>query len=738
MSIQKSFELGGSIFKTAEGLKSLIAAASQDDVQGQAIIAAEQLGSLFILSQDRIGEAVDALGGSNSKRLENIKATIGFDSGGTRKLVRESGALVKFFLLCTVCRLCFINQEIGDIIFTMMARASIIDKYPVSSAQIASLITQLSAHADKIVPVDLFHEVATQVDRYSPVKGTYSRLGYRALAELTIDIFEALRDDTTKSVEVTGHQNSVWIATTLLWLLGGETDGANVCIGETVLFGKHDSKVVVSVQPSSTTLPGSPWSLKVFRTGQSATSHIYPYDEDERHDLRRIPVKSTLQYFSSFVWNDLRPEDELREAQSWCGIIATAATQYLCSTCNVGDIERYTSSGREIRNETKFKKIARPRWIQEMDEIIQTYGWAPQTKAERRKTRELFDKLCKEMKSAKDLELICNNFERHDHPKTRTGELYSVVGVVDFATYVAVDALLTCTADFRESRSHCTRFIQPPDSRMIREPIALLEKLMSGSITPGRFRQEAMRRLLPGLPVVEEDDLIVVYEGVIAGVACLWTENFAQNAVLGIKVLSGQIRKDGHTFDIIREIPSQGPFTLSETPKPLRVSQPNPGIYHLAVLENSPQFKFETTIAASGKMLELKHYMVFNLHDSRQQTRKRLSWINGMRAIAMGIHCTGLALTPSQECELGRRLFDQQEHNRLHWISPLEFAARMREPGIVTVVPTWGHPKLRLMAAGSFWGHFKSDCLLILDHSGSLMQSVESALQHSVGCVVIA
>lgn len=58
MSVQRSFELGGSIFKTAEGLRSLIVAASQDDVQGQAILAAEQLGSLFILSQDRIGEAV--------------------------------------------------------------------------------------------------------------------------------------------------------------------------------------------------------------------------------------------------------------------------------------------------------------------------------------------------------------------------------------------------------------------------------------------------------------------------------------------------------------------------------------------------------------------------------------------------------------------------------------------------------------------------------------------------------
>ena len=79
---QPSFEIGGNFFKSVGALRGLIAAASEDDVDTQAVLAVEHLGACIPVAPDRIAEAYDALGRHTSKRVDNLKAWIGITSGG--------------------------------------------------------------------------------------------------------------------------------------------------------------------------------------------------------------------------------------------------------------------------------------------------------------------------------------------------------------------------------------------------------------------------------------------------------------------------------------------------------------------------------------------------------------------------------------------------------------------------------------------------------------------------------
>lgn len=80
-----SLEIGGSVFNSVTALQGLISACSEDDVYAQAILAAEQLLAWIPAAPKRIGEAVDALGGHTSVRLENIKAWIACGPEGSAR-----------------------------------------------------------------------------------------------------------------------------------------------------------------------------------------------------------------------------------------------------------------------------------------------------------------------------------------------------------------------------------------------------------------------------------------------------------------------------------------------------------------------------------------------------------------------------------------------------------------------------------------------------------------------------
>src|SRR5436190_17569025 len=99
--VQAQWELGQTTFNTVGQLRDLIRIVSQDNVQPQAVLAAEALGFVLIVSPKRIDQAIEALGGNDSTRIEGMQALIGLSSGGLQRVMRVSTPLLQFFLVLT-------------------------------------------------------------------------------------------------------------------------------------------------------------------------------------------------------------------------------------------------------------------------------------------------------------------------------------------------------------------------------------------------------------------------------------------------------------------------------------------------------------------------------------------------------------------------------------------------------------------------------------------------------------
>ena len=105
MAVLKQWDIGSSVFSLKDMALGLLRAATVDDVQPAAVLAAEALESTLIVDSGLIGKAVDALGGGKSYRVENLKLQFGISSGGLASEFRKSTGLIQCFLLMCGLRL---------------------------------------------------------------------------------------------------------------------------------------------------------------------------------------------------------------------------------------------------------------------------------------------------------------------------------------------------------------------------------------------------------------------------------------------------------------------------------------------------------------------------------------------------------------------------------------------------------------------------------------------------------
>lgn len=195
-----------------------------DDVQPQAVIAAQHLGDLMIVHPDRIGQAVDALGGSESFRIENIKLSMGLSSGGIAAQVRKSTSAIRCFLFATCLSLHMTPDEIGAFLYEMMERAGLLDIVPVSPAQLTSFISTLEGHMKELLSRE---NVATASlgplldilsSRISSDEVHWYPLDAKAMGDVFLQTFEAIRSEEVSMAELSGGMGAVWLASIFSWL----------------------------------------------------------------------------------------------------------------------------------------------------------------------------------------------------------------------------------------------------------------------------------------------------------------------------------------------------------------------------------------------------------------------------------------------------------------------------------------------------------------------------------------
>ena len=107
-----------------------IQAATLDDVQPAAFLAAEKWGCLIPVDAKLIGKAVDALRCTKSFSPEQCKLVLGLSSGGIAKATRESAGAICCSLLICGLRTNMRSKESGALLHDIIDSAGVLHLDP--------------------------------------------------------------------------------------------------------------------------------------------------------------------------------------------------------------------------------------------------------------------------------------------------------------------------------------------------------------------------------------------------------------------------------------------------------------------------------------------------------------------------------------------------------------------------------------------------------------------------------
>ena len=321
MSFQGQWDVAKTSFDTVSQLRELIGISSQPNVQPQAILAAENLGYGLVVSPKRLEDAITALGGNDSVRLESIQGTVGLRSKELQRIMRQSTPLLQFFFVVTASKPCFTDTELGDLVFNMMARTSVLKRFPVSSSQLTQLIHTFSAHSETIVPIPHMHQIAVAVSAEYLDAGLYDRMDPEALAELLIRVFEDFVDQSVMEMTLKGHMHAVFLATLFSWLL---PESAHITVGTRIIKGHPGMKLTVEITAEGSNM----WELDTFKLDGDVTKYVFESPRDEIADLYRLPLDQAKCYFDDHYCSDVEDAGQRRKAINAMGELARILTVF--------------------------------------------------------------------------------------------------------------------------------------------------------------------------------------------------------------------------------------------------------------------------------------------------------------------------------------------------------------------------------------------------------------------------
>lgn len=122
--------------------------------------------------------------------------------------------------------------------------------------------------------MDLLTKVASALDACNAPAAVFRKMSPATTAQLLVTVFEHLRDDTVDSILLEGNEDSVWLATTLLWLLDGIS---SLLTNDQQVQGDPHAKCCMRI----TTDCDVSWKLQVWRGSASVLSFVYDVQDDE-------------------------------------------------------------------------------------------------------------------------------------------------------------------------------------------------------------------------------------------------------------------------------------------------------------------------------------------------------------------------------------------------------------------------------------------------------------------------
>ena len=254
-AVQKQWDVSATSIASSQKLLELIAAASEDNVQPQAVLALCALGSIIHPSPELIGTAVDALGGTKNVKLENLKLAIGLRIGGTALHLRQTTPGLAVFLLICALKLWHIDNDVGIILHRMAVKSGVISRWPASSQQFCDAVDAVAGHAGTILPVNHLCEIGSAILSAGIDDATrqvlYKEISTEALADILTHTFTSLQNADVKRVSLNGATSAMWLIAILTWII---PDTVCVVAGGCQIIGPQESRVVIELGLPITTL----------------------------------------------------------------------------------------------------------------------------------------------------------------------------------------------------------------------------------------------------------------------------------------------------------------------------------------------------------------------------------------------------------------------------------------------------------------------------------------------------
>jgi hypothetical protein len=782
--VQAQLGIDNTTFKTAESLRELISIASGPNVQPQAVLAVEQLGFSLLVSPERINDAIMALRGNDSIRVENVQAWIGLRAGELHRIFRESTPLLQFFLLFAACKTCYADSEIGDIAFGMVAKGGVLKRYPVASEQLTQVLRVLSSHAELMAPITVMHEIAVAADDHHPDVHLYGHIEPEEVADIFVQVFRNLVDDMALEMVLTGTHQGVWLATVFSWLLPKEVC---VVVDNETIRGSPGAKLTINIMAREPT----PWRLDVWRSDGNKSPSGYVFDTDPGMQTRypkRFPIFQVKSHFGQLYTSSM--DQVMRpKAIAAIGNVAGALTWFLaehgklyleksccrdrqqkCSTTYIKDVLSDASQKGYTRAVTKYGWSDLP-----MDEVDALYQMISEKFQEDHASPKSAELVVRKIKEA------CSNFFRHTIGEEFGSDTMDLI--VDPASYIALDAIVTSTANL--AGRGCNRYMSLDAAASLSETDEVIGAFLSeNGLNIKSFRRLSFMHLLPGITEFHDQDLVVTQNGYVAGMAALWDCSASQKDALQIRYTTGQIQRDKITYSSIREASSQWHSGRTATLEPVdltllsivesavtearKSSKPpvskalssmlppirdhRPSLYtgFQYPFPESEDLSFTTRVSIQGNVLMVKHYIqrpsnrIFVVNDVQSNTdtdlnkveRRSVSWINSVLSLATATHVArDQELMGGQGKILINRLV--QDGIVMHRATPFYNHAIDNSSRIILNA---SNESIRFFAAGQSSEYHcpQDDCFILLIRHGSFLSSISVAHQTLKPWVIVS
>lgn len=724
-SIAPQWEIGQTISTSVTGLRDLIRTVSVDNVQSQAILAAERLGSNIRFSSKLYSGAIRALNGNESVRKENLKVLFGLGSGGTVKIIRKSTSLIAFFLFCCAWKPCLTNSEIADLAFSMSTESRILKEFPVASFQLCDLIQSFSGHSEALIPVDLMNELAVEINQHAPGNPHfYHRTEIETLGKILVRIFDLLIDESVAAITLSGQQGGTWLATFFCFLIPEDTIFS---IDSKIVRGSNKSaKLRLELETGLEIGTGS-WMVKEWRNEQP-TSFVIKIEGRYEAQCSYIPLNLTKSYSSQYFGPEF-DEPTRRSAISTIGELAGALIVLLLEFGSICEVETCCErSARKTCKMVSLMEVFPDHWVKECDSIIKRYGWDDSTASGQKQMvgmlRPQFEGLAGRHQEYRGdfynfKGRITSFIAKRLSEKLVNDEDWRTSGLVlDTALYIAVDAVITATSQLESG----TRRIAPLTQKAFRFTDTCCDSLLSlHGMKIQEYHKHALAQILPGNPPFDDSDIVISSNGYVAGINSLWEMSMRKDDALTIRIVRGVIKRDEISYKSIRE----GKGYPIENLERQAVSHLEPfqaddylGLEPRCEEEN---LTIEMTVAVVGTRLHLRTYLLCD-----GEHINPLSWRDSIHGLVFAKHVTNeFGYTVRQEEELARR--HKSTLSLVYWQSCHIWGRGDSEKK--TILKTFENPFLRFFSCGLLYQQrqmrMRTKCFtLVVRHSGQLLSSV--------------